>query len=124
MLSRLHDLATHCEIILQDQDMLTDEQQLFTQTILENIHRFQALLTPVIDALDNHQPGDPFPGDMHDIRTPLVSLIGYSDILSAGVVGDLAPAHQERFALILSESRLLRDEMEQVYQRVNIQLGE
>ena len=103
---------------------LTAEQRTFTRVILNNVKQFEAMVTPIVDALPTHQDGDPFPGDMHALRTPLVSIIGYADVFCAGAAGDILPEQEARFRSIVTHGLHLRDHLETIYATIKAQLSD
>lgn len=122
----LVEIIQLAESILNDTPTppLTDEQVEFTKVIRNNAQRLNNMIAPVIEALPEHTPGQPFPGDMHEMRTPLVSIIGYADVFCAGVVGDIPEELATRYAEILKHGLHLRDRLETIYATIKAQLSD
>ena len=123
--SHLDDIIHLTDYLLHETaPPLTDEQRNFTQVIQNNVKQFAEMITPILDALPAHQDGDPFPGDMHALRTPLVSIIGYADVFVAGVLGDILPEQEASFRAIVDHGLSLRDHLETIYATIKTQLSD
>lgn len=121
----LDEIIQLSESMLQEPPVtFTDDQREFTEVILRNAQRFNTMLPPVLEALPSHVAGDPFPGDMHDMRTPLVSIIGYSDAFCSGVMGEISGEYREAYAAILEHGLQLRDRLETIYATIKAQLSD
>ncbi len=126
ILPSLASIMYQCKALLNDPHApLTDgEPQAFTRIIHDKAQSLHRQLVPIINALQTRQPGDSFPGDMHDLRTPLVSIIGYSDILVEGMAGELTEKQRETFIEINTCGTDVRLAMEKLYEMVDAELHE
>ena len=126
---QLHQRITTIEqlvtVLLNDDETdtpLTGEVRDFTMVIHTNIHDLMTMLAPVLDALSNHQPGQAFPGDMHNIRSPLVAVMGYADILEQGIIGQINAAQQTAYKQIYTHGLRVSEMLEEIYVDIKAQL--
>lgn len=59
----------------------------------------------------------------HELRTPLNAIVGFSEMMSSGVVGDLPPAHKEYATLIHQSGRHLIEVVNMLLDMSRIEAG-
>lgn len=59
----------------------------------------------------------------HELRTPLNAIVGFSEMMTSGVVGELAPAHKEYAALIHQSGRHLIDVVQMLLDMSRLEAG-
>jgi len=101
---------------------LTGELREFTAVIHSNILDLMTMLAPALDALAHYEPGQAFPGDMHNIRSPLVAVMGYADVVEQGVIGTITATQQAIYKQIYDHGLRVSEMLEEIYVDVKANL--
>ena len=59
----------------------------------------------------------------HELRTPLNAIVGFSEMMTSGVVGELSPAHREYAELIHQSGHHLLDVVKMLLDMSRIEAG-
>lgn len=102
---------------------LTEEQHLFIATIHQQADRFCKLVEKFQSELTEMRTGKAYHSVGHDLLTPLVSVIGYAEILKAGVGGELGETDHEYVLQILEKGYRLRDNINALIKSAKIKAG-
>lgn len=105
------EIVSLCEGLLT-QNTLSEEQTEFTHTIIRNAQRFITLTASYTDYILEMHAGDAYYSIAHEWRTPLASLVGYSDLLAEGYVGQLTDLQKAAYAQMYLHSMDLRDKVQ------------
>jgi len=109
------EIAILCsQILTQTQIPLTDDQNLFLETILQQTDKFLQIVEESRERLAEMRAGIAYYRVGHDILTPLVSVIGYGEILIAGIGGPLHDDHLAIIKKILLTGYELRDTIDEL----------
>jgi signal transduction histidine kinase len=85
-------ILSACESLLtsaSEDHPLTADQKKFIEIIRENARRSTEQFTEYADKIEIMKSGQQYFSIAHDLRQPLVSIIGFSEILAAGMVGEM-----------------------------------
>lgn len=117
----IHTIAS--TLLENDTRPLTQDQHLFINTIHQQAERFRQLLEKYEPQLAEMRTSDVYHPVGHDLLTPLVSVIGYAEILKAGVGGELPEEDLDYVSQILKKGYRLRDMMEDLIRDAKIKAG-
>ena len=109
------DICTLCsQILTQTKIPLTSDQKLFLETILQQAKNFIQIVEESRQKLAEMRAGIAYYRVGHDILTPLVSVVGYAEILIAGFGGPIHDDHHEIIKKILLKGYGLRDTIDEL----------
>ena len=104
-----------CESLLDDaHGPLNEEQRDFSLVILRNAHYFVQLTNRYAEIITQMRNGQTYSGITHEWRTPLVSVIGYSELLADGLVGPVTPSQSAVYRQINLLGAGLRDAIQKL----------
>ncbi|MBC7871071.1 MAG: hypothetical protein H7Y09_09560 [Chitinophagaceae bacterium] len=113
-------ITTCCQTLLAETEgTLTEQQQEFIQTIMNNSQRFTHQTFSLQDQIEQMRAGTAFFEIGHELRSPLTTIFGYNHLLLNGMVGELNAQQQQHLRQIDEIGNALKNAIDRLFENAS-----